>query len=147
MCFHASWMPVEQCTRCTPPPKVVRPPQPRRCQSSPRRTMPKGEYAYSTDTILHDEDTAERFDAQLTQEGEHLIFHTTRRQFPCNTTRGVSLISPLRYAYSRAFPNDIVTAQELVRVTCGRSGEGHSADGCCVDPKHLIKVRISDDES
>lgn len=139
MCLHASWMPESQCSRCTPRPRRIGP----SLATVERLHDSQGIRIRDTDDILHDQETSDRFDAMLTQEGGCLIFRGpgNHRQFAVDTEHGPVLTTPTRYAYSRA--GHRATTEEVVKCSCGRTGD-HNGDGLCVEPSHLFAVHRSE---
>lgn len=120
MCLHASWMPAERCTRCTPAKRQIE------------------RARFDTKIILHDQETSDRFDAQIARIDDCLVFQHADEShwgFRVNTSSGIKITTPARYALSRAGRR--ATDAQTVRCTCGRTGDQHS-NGVCANPEHLI---------
>lgn len=130
MCLHASWMPKERCTRCTPLPKVEDPGRHPQRYGSRDITPTKEELAW--------------FWSHVTRQGSHLVFnglgkHHVNVHVTVDGRTYRTFISITRFAWVLFHPEIPFGCGDRVVNTCGNPGLQDSGDGCCVD--HLTLIR------
>lgn len=96
-----------------------------------------------TDKARQDSGCRRRFSDHCEEHGDHVLFlqtNTKARHFKVKLygEEGNHVMSVRRIAYALTHPNEHVSEDEDVIVTCEHKGESSTGHGCCV--KHLVKV-------
>lgn len=94
---------------------------------------------HDTDQLLLTRAVRDRVFDQCDERGACILYRTDGRQIVVPTrARGKALVSIRRVAYALTHPQDHVSVQEEVTVTCEHQGDPHTGDGTCI--AHLQKV-------
>lgn len=125
MCLHAHWMPVKQCTRCTPLPKVA--------------PVPTTKTRYGSADLRLTDEQIKWFWRHCTQHGHHLVFNGGgKRHMDVTVVRDgrldTTLVSVARVAwviFGRHHREPFLAKDRLVN-TCGLYSQNNEGDGICV---------------